>query len=241
MSDVDSESLSGGASPRWFKARWFKIFIGGLVALVAVGVFVFASYSSTSKEDNGYTPVSYTEINNDSIKPHILKIIESSVAEINSSGGEMNYFVKGYNVDLSVYNPNAVLGKKAASYLGNPEGNGGSYSSVPDNQNFTTILNEKLIPRKDDTFAIWSWDGDSEYTNGYLLADVGINCKSPSIGEKPTFKMCEKVIPNGVSVLVEDGKVSQVLDVTNTSGKATRVLTYGVTQAVNGVLTHVYG
>lgn len=240
MSDMNGESMNGDVSRRWFKQVWFKVALGFLAVVLIAGVIVLGTNDGAANNDSGYVPVSYSEINNDEIKPMILEVINSSVDSLNESGGEMNYFVNGYNVELSVYNPLAVAGEKAASYLGNPDGNGGSYTTLSDDQNFVNSLADKLIPRKDDTFAIWSWDGDADMKSGYFLADVGVECGSPEIGEKPTFKMCKKVIPNGVIVLVEDGKVSQVFDATEDSNKTIRTLSYGITQAVDGVLKQVY-
>ena len=241
MSDMDEKMMSGEGSPKWFKQSWVKISAGFLVAIVIVAIVVLGASDSASRDNNSDVPVSYTEINNDEIKPSILSVIDASVNSLNDSGGEMNYFVNGYNVDLSVYNPNAPEGEKAASYIGNPDGRGGQYVNSSDDQSFVNILKEKLIPRKDDTFAVWSWDGDTDMKSGYFLADVGMDCGSPDIGEKPTFKMCKSVVPNGVTVLVEDGKVSQVFDVTDVTNKTVRTLSYGITKAVDGVLQQVYG
>lgn len=240
MSDMGNENMNENVSSRWFMQSWVKLSVGFLVALMIVAFVVLWTADSAAKDDSKEVTVSYTEINNDEIKPLILNVIDSSIVSLNEVGGEMNYFVNGYNVELSVYNPSADVGEKAASYVGNPDGRGGSYVMLSDDQNFVNGLKDKLVPRKDDTFAVWSWDGDENMQAGYFLADVGVGCESPDIGEKPSFKMCESVVPNGVTVLVEDGKVSQVFDVTDEANKTIRTLSYGVTQAVNGVLEQVY-
>lgn len=213
--------------------------VGALVVLASVFLIVFASSNSAAnKKDDSLNMV---VIDNEKIKPMLNNAVDSSMKRILSDGGEMNYFVKGYNVDLSVYNPAALPNMKAASYLGNPDGKGGSYSKVTDDQNFALSLPQNLVPKKDDTFALWYWDGNKDYTSGMFIADVGLDCKSPEIGKAPTFGMCRDVMKQGVIAQVKDGYIVQVDNIVETENKTVRTLAYGVTQAVAGVLYEVYG
>ena len=249
MSDIDERSMSGEASPKWFKQRkWFMVGVIVLSIIVIVGC-VFLANSNGSNSSSSKPSVSSSEANgidvnkvidNESVHASMVKILTASVDNLFKNGGEMNYFVKGNNMDLSVYNPGAIVGQKAASYLSNSDGKGGYYQPLPDEHNFTTQLADKYVPKLNDTFTLWSWNGDKDYNRGYFIGDVGVECKSPNIGEKPTFKLCKNVVPKAVWATVENGLLVQVDDRTDVNNKTIRTVDYGITAAVDGVLENAY-
>ena len=224
-----------------FAGRKKFYWLGGVgVFVLVLLIFLGISNSAADKSGGNVQPASYSVIDNKQIKPYLENVIKNSLNKVAAGGGEMNYFVKGFNIDLSVYNPSGISGQRAASYIGEPDGNGGHYQKFKDEENFSATLADKIVPKKDDTFALWKWDGDKEYQNGSFIADVGLYCSSPSIGETPTFKMCKTFIPSSVTVKVVEGFIKQVDDFSDESNKTTRTLTYGITQAVTGVLFEAY-
>ena len=242
---VDDSSMSGGAAPKWFKNR-IVLIISGIVAIIVIGVcaFLYGSYGSSSKASPSPSSVSKVDMNkvidNEKIHGSMVKVLTASVDKLLAFGGEMNYFVQGNNMDLSVYNPDGILGQKSASYLAGPEGVGGAYQAVPDEQNFTSQVADKYVTKLNDTFTLWTWEGDADFNRGYFVGDVGLDCSSPSIGDKPAFKLCKNVVSRGTFVTVENGLAVQVDDVYDTTNKTVRTITYGITPAVSGVLEAAY-
>lgn len=229
-------SVDGGGSPSGVNRLKLGVILGGIVLAVImlfVGGFIFDTLKEGS--ESGGSGSAGRVVNNEQVKPQMVSMLEASINRVLTEGGEMNYFVNGENKELSVYNPNGVSGSRAASYMVTESG--GSYAVLPDEQNFTSSMMGEFIPRMDDTFTSWLWDGGKGYKDGYFIGDVGVECTPPAIGVAPNLNMCKKVIDSGVIVSVEDGVIVQVDDKVNSESKTVRTVAYGVSQVVTGVLS----